>query len=233
MKRALENNSQNRSLTGQSRRTFLSKIGLAMGSLVLLGEPVLSFGARVWGQAKKRILESGTDRNSLINETPKELDARHLEITPVNDFGVMGLSDHPVDLERWRLRVDGWVSQPLQLTYAEIRSLPAIERKVLMICPGYFANQGLWKGVSIKTILEKAGIKKGAKTVVVSGPEGDYSKPESFPLEEIRSDQVFLAYGVNGNDLPPKHGYPLRLVAEDYNGSTWVKFVDEVRIEKI
>jgi DMSO/TMAO reductase YedYZ molybdopterin-dependent catalytic subunit len=218
---------------GPSRRAFLSRIGYSVGGLVLLGEPAFSFLAGAWGQGKKRVLKRSTDRNSLINENPKDLDAKDFEVTPLKDFEVMGLSDHSTDLDRWRLKVEGWVSHPLQLTYDEIRKLSAIERKVLLICPGYFANQGLWKGFSINTILEKAGIKKGAKTVVVSGPEGDYSKPESFPLEEIRSDQIFLAYGVNGRDLPIKHGFPLRLVAEDYYGSTWVKFVDLVRVEKV
>jgi DMSO/TMAO reductase YedYZ molybdopterin-dependent catalytic subunit len=219
-------------MAGQSRRTFLAKAGFLVGGLVVAGEPVFTLWARAWGQMKRKVLGRETDRNSLINENPKDLDARNLEITPLNDFGVMGLSDQKVDIEQWKLRVEGWVSNPLQLDYSQIRNLPSIERRVLLICPGYFANQGLWKGISINTILEKAGIKKGAKTVIVSGPEGDYSKPESFPLGEIRSDQVFLAYGVNGSDLPLKHGFPLRLVAEDYYGSTWVKFVDLVRVEK-
>jgi DMSO/TMAO reductase YedYZ molybdopterin-dependent catalytic subunit len=220
-------------MTGQSRRNFLAKTGFLIGGLLVPGEPFLIRWARVWGQIKRKVLEPGTDRNHLINERPKDLDARNLEVTPVSDFGVMGLSDHKVDLIKWRLRVEGWVSQPLEMDYNQIRALPAIERKVLLICPGYFANQGLWKGVSIKTLLEKAALKDGARTVVISGPEGDYSKPEAFPIEEIRSDQIFLAYGVNGADLPLKNGFPLRLVAEDYNGSTWVKFVDSIRVEKM
>ena len=105
-----------------------------------------------------------------------------------------------------------------------------------MICPGYFANQGLWKGISIRTLLEKAGIKPGAKPgakyVTISGPEGDYSKPERFPMKEILSDKVFLAYQVNDEDLIQKNGFPLRLVAEDYYGSVWVKYVDTVKVEK-
>jgi hypothetical protein len=217
---------------GGSRRHFLSQMGLTLGSLILLGEPVLSFCSRAWGQVKRRLLGPNTERDSLINENPKDLDARDLEITPLKDFGVMGLSDHPVDLQKWRLRVEGWVSGPLDLTYPQIRELPVLERKVLQICPGYFANQGLWKGISLNVLLEKAGVKPGAKTVVISGPEGLYSKPESFPIEEVRSEKVFLAYGVNGSDLPVKHGFPLRLVAEDHFGFTWVKFVDTVGIEQ-
>ena len=47
-------------------------------------------------------------------------------------------------------------------------------------------------------------------------------------MDQIRSDKVFLAYSVNNGPLPVKHGFPLRLVAEDQVGSQWVKFVDKI-----
>ena len=54
----------------------------------------------------------------------------------------------------------------------------------------------------------------------------------TFPLEDILSDRVFLAYGVNSVTLPQKHGFPLRLVAEGYPGSDWVKYVSQVWLDK-
>ena len=220
-------------MSGQSRRKFISKSILGFGGLALLGVPLISFWAKAWGKVAKKVLPKGTDRNSLINERPQDLDAGNLEVTPTREFGIMGLSDHTVDLNLWTLKVKGWVKNPLLISYNQIRALPFIERKVLMICPGYFANQGLWKGISLRTLLEKAGAKPGTKYVTISGPEGDYSKPERFPLNEIRSDQVFLAYQVNGADLPQKNGFPLRLVAENYYGNTWVKYVDTIEVDKI
>ena len=47
-------------------------------------------------------------------------------------------------------------------------------------------------------------------------------------MEEVESGKVFLAYAVNGQTLPQKHGYPLRVVAADRLGSDWVKFVYKV-----
>ena len=47
-------------------------------------------------------------------------------------------------------------------------------------------------------------------------------------MDQVRSDKIFLAYGVNGKPLPEKHGFPLRLVAEDRVGSQWIKFVDKI-----
>lgn len=220
-------------MSGPSRRSFLSKMMIGLGGLTLLGEPLLSFRARAWGMVKRKVLTGGTNRSSLINERPQDLDAENLEVTSVKEFGIMGLSDHPVNLNEWTLQVKGRVQTPLRLPYSQIRDLPFIERKVLLICPGYFANQGLWKGISIRTLLEKAGKKAGANYITICGPEGSYTKPERFPIKEILSDQVFLAYQVNGEDLPQQNGFPLRLVAEDYYGYTWVKYVDTIEVDNV
>ncbi len=221
-------------MSGRSRRKFLKEMLSVFGGLAAVsGEPWVFSWARVWAKVKKKVLPPGTGRDSLINENPEEVDARNLELTPLKDFGIMGLSDQKVDMDRWALKVEGLVQDPLRLSYGQIRALPHIERKVLMICPGYFANQGLWKGISIRTLLTTAKVKNGVSHVTVSGPEGDYSKPERFPIQEIFSDKVFLAYQVNGKDLPVKNGFPLRLVAEDYYGSFWVKYVDTLSAEKV
>ena len=54
---------------------------------------------------------------------------------------------------------------------------------------------------------------------------------ESFPAEDVLSNKVFLAYGVNGETLPKKHGFPLRIVAKDYCGFNWLKYVYKVKLE--
>jgi DMSO/TMAO reductase YedYZ molybdopterin-dependent catalytic subunit len=48
-------------------------------------------------------------------------------------------------------------------------------------------------------------------------------------MEEILAGKVFLSYGVNGESLPQKHGFPLRVVAEGHYGSSWIKYVSEVK----
>ncbi len=220
-------------MTGQSRRKFIGGILLAFGGLTLLMEPMVSFWSAAWGKLTKKVLPRETTAASLINENPANVDARNLELTPLKDFATMGLSDHPVDLNHWTLKVDGLVKTPLRLSYGQVRTLPSLERKVLMICPGVFVNQCLWKGISIRTLLQKAKAKPGVTHVSINGPEGPYTKTEQFPLKDILSDKVFLAYQVNGADLPQKHGFPLRLVAEDSFGADWVKYVDTVKVEKI
>ena len=102
-----------------------------------------------------------------------------------------------------------------------------------MICPGFFTNYGLWKGISIGVLLILAGAKKDITHVSIRGPQGRYAKMEKFPIAEITSNQVFLAYQINGHKLPRKHGFPLRTVAEDHYGSEWVKYVHRIETHKI
>jgi DMSO/TMAO reductase YedYZ molybdopterin-dependent catalytic subunit len=62
--------------------------------------------------------------------------------------------------------------------------------------------------------------------------EDRHGKSASYPLPDVLSGKVFLAYQVNGTTLPRKHGFPLRVVADGYYGAEWVKYVDRVRVEK-
>jgi DMSO/TMAO reductase YedYZ molybdopterin-dependent catalytic subunit len=150
----------------------------------------------------------------------------------VEAFRTMGLNDHDVDLNKWRLEIDGHVRRSLRLTYNQILEIPSIKKNVLLICPGFFAYHARWKGVSVAKLLETAEIGSGVTDVTFSGPGGTYEKSERFPIADILSDKVFLAYSVNGRVLPKKHGFPLRVVAEDYYGGDWVKYVYKVTANK-
>jgi len=187
----------------------------------------------VIAETGKIILPKGTARESLIDKNPAELDAGNLEVTPIENFGTMGLTDHAVSIEKWVLEVDGHVKKPLRLTYEEIKRLPSVERNVLMICPGFFANHGNWKGFSLGALLKRTQAEDGITHVTVRGPDGKYANSQRYPLEDVLSNKVFLAYAVNGKPIPQRHGFPLRAVAEGYYGYDWVKYVYKVTVEKI
>lgn len=217
----------------EKRRQFLkflvggaALVGTGIGSLFSMAKWVLA-------QTGKSILPKGTPRETLIDKNPADLDASSLEVTPLENFGTMGLTDHAVSLEKWGLEVDGQLKRPLRLTYEEIKKLPSVERNVLMICPGFFANHGLWKGFSLGALLKLAQAEDGVTHVTVRGPDGKYENSQRYPLEDILSNKVFLAYEVNGKSLPQRHGFPLRAVAEGYYGYDWVKYVYKVTVEKI
>jgi len=202
------------------------------GGLGLTFSPIAKGIGIVFATAKKIILPKGTRMNTLVGKNPADLDTRNLDVTPVEEFGTMGLDDYQVNLNDWKLEIGGHVHRPLRLTYAELMKMPSIERKVLLICPGFFAYHARWKGVSVAKLLEKAQMITGVTHVSFSGPEGTYEKTERFPIEDILSCKVFLAYSVNGTVLPKKHGFPLRVVAEDYYGGDWVKYVYRVTVSK-
>ena len=155
---------------------------------------------------------------------PAWIDNRDLEIDPLNQFGTMGLTDVSVDLSSFRLEVTGEVNRPLSLRYEEILKLPSITENVLLICPGFFSNHGRWTGVHLKDLLEQAQLKKEALFLDIKGHE----KQMRIRIDTIYQRTIFLAYQVNGEPLPPKHGFPLRLVYADAYGDDWIKVVREI-----
>jgi len=213
------------------RRRFL-KISLEfITGMGLFLSPLFSWTRLVYAKIKKIILPKDTPLKDLINKNPAELDTRNLDITPLKDFKTMGITDQETDLNTWRLKVEGHVKVPLTLTSSQILSLPTIERDVLLICPGFFANHGRWKGISMSALLQKAKVTDQGTRITFRGPEGIYEKAEGFPLKDVLSNKVFLAYAVNGKPLPQKHGFPLRVVAEGYYGYMWVKYVHKMTVE--
>jgi sulfoxide reductase catalytic subunit YedY len=216
----------------KTRRQFIK---ISIKFLAGLGAFVSTMGrwlAKAYAETKRILLPKGTDLSTLSNKNPATLDTRNLDVRPLKDFETMGQDDYKVNLKSWRLIVEGNVDAATKFTYSRILELPSIERKVLLICPGFFANHGNWKGVSLMTVLNLARMKADTTHLVVSGPQGSYEKTEKFPITDVRSDKVFLAYQVNGVDLPQKHGFPLRIVAEDYYGDDWVKYVYKVEAIK-
>jgi sulfoxide reductase catalytic subunit YedY len=211
-----------------TRRQFVLSLSRFLAGLGLAVHPAFSYAGKAFATVQRRLLPKETDLQNLKNEHPTALDTRQLEIMPVDSFRTMGAVDHAVSLGRWRLEVTGKVDRPLALTYAEVLALPPVEENVLLICPGIFTIHARWKGVAVREILKMAGAPEGVTHVTLHGPEGPYEKVEDFKLEEVQSGRVFLAYGVNGQTLPQKHGFPLRAVAADRFGSDWVKFVYKI-----
>ena len=216
----------------KKRRQFLKLMMGIFAGIGFLLSPLATGVRMVWAKAKKIVLPKGTRMRELIGLNPADLDTRNLEPTPLEEFDTMGLDDHRVDLNAWHLEINGKIQRPVKLTYSQLIEMPAVKRDVLLICPGFFAYHARWEGVSAAKILEKAGIDPDATHISFSGPSGTNEKSENFPLEDILSDKVFLAYRVNGQTLPKKHGFPLRVVAEGYYGGDWVKYVDKVTAHK-
>ncbi len=211
----------------KTRRDFVKKVVGAMGIGFISG-PLFSVAEMAFGRVEKVAARAGDSMQNLKDKNPKDVDVSDLEVTPLTEFQTMGLDDLAVDVDQWRLIVAGEVGKPLSLNYRELKSVAAVERTVLLICPGFFVNNGIWKGVSVKELLTRAEMAKDVNYVTFRGPEGNYEKLLRVPLNDVLTDKVFLAYQVNGEVLPRKHGFPLRVVAEGYYGLDWVKYVYKV-----
>ena len=185
-----------------------------------------NFISTSWAKAKQ-LLPKGFPKDPMINMNPAEIDNHNLDIDPLDKFETVGPTDVAIDLKTYRLKITGEVGRPLSLSYEQILQYPSHTDVVLLICPGFFANNGRWTGVNFKVLLKEAQVRKEAHYIDIKGA---YEKVVRIPLKELHQKKIFLAYRINGEPLPMKHGFPMRLVFEDAYGYDWVKYVEEIVI---
>lgn len=133
----------------------------------------------------------------------------------------------PVDLARWRLRVEGAVARPLELSYADVARLADAEAVVTLDCTGGWYSEQAWRGVALGRLLALAGLLPGARSVTVESVSG-YGR--RFGLGE--AERLLLALEVAGRRLDHGHGFPARLVAPERRGYDWVKWVTRVEVNE-
>ncbi|MBL0421601.1 sulfite dehydrogenase [Ramlibacter sp. AW1] len=153
-----------------------------------------------------------------------------------------------IDPSRHRLMVNGLVKTPRVFTMDEIMRLPSVSRFHFIECG---ANTGMewgnvavptcqythgmlscseFTGVPLITLLELAGadLNKG-RFVLAEGADGS-SMTRTIPMSLVRSGEVLVAYGQNGEMLRPENGYPLRLVVPGVQGVSWVKYLRRLEL---
>jgi DMSO/TMAO reductase YedYZ molybdopterin-dependent catalytic subunit len=133
-----------------------------------------------------------------------------------------------IDLASYRLKVTGKVDRPLSLSYDDLRCMPRIQTSDVLICPGYFEDVANWAGASLATVLDLAGAQADAKSLTLGGADG-YSA--FVTLQQARTGNNYLAYEWEGKPVPILHGFPVRAVFPSLQGSTWVKWLIEIRVE--
>jgi DMSO/TMAO reductase YedYZ molybdopterin-dependent catalytic subunit len=182
------------------------------------------------------------------------LEALRYDVTPPGMHYLLTHYDIPVvDADSWRLIVEGRVQRPLALDLASLRQFDARTIRVTIECAGNgrasleprpvsqpwlveAVGTADWTGVSLATVLDDAGVDAGAVDVVFTGSdhgvergvEQDYQR--SLPLAVALQPEVLLAYEMNGEDLPPQHGHPVRLVVPGWYGMAHVKWLSSIEI---
>jgi DMSO/TMAO reductase YedYZ molybdopterin-dependent catalytic subunit len=173
-------------------------------------------------------------------------------ITPIEHFFVRTHVYVPtVNVNDWRLKVEGEVATPLTLTMEDLKKLPTFELVSVVECAGNgrafyepsvpglqwgngAVGNGRWRGVRLADVLTRAGLRESGKEILFDGadvPLGtmpDFQR--SIPVNKALDAHTLLAYEMNSETLPVKHGFPLRVVVPGWASDSWVKWLTSIRV---
>jgi DMSO/TMAO reductase YedYZ molybdopterin-dependent catalytic subunit len=123
--------------------------------------------------------------------------------------------------DSWKLRIDGMVSRPVEISFDQLLRMPLTENDMTLVCVsnvvgGPYAGNARWLGVPLATLLRRAGVKAGADQVLSTGTDG---MTISTPIQAILDGRdALVAVGMNGQALPVAHGFPARMVVPGFYG---------------
>jgi DMSO/TMAO reductase YedYZ molybdopterin-dependent catalytic subunit len=235
-----------------SRREFVevataTALATACGSEEPPGAAPASTAPAVWAKDPARFIRHPTNLETRLEDLRGFL-------TPNELFFVRNHGRTPrVARETYRLRVEGdAVRQPLDLTYDDLLRLPGHSVIAYLECAGNWrsfhqevygrAASGEpwgtgavgcaeWSGVSLGHVLEAAGVEESAVDVnLVGGDEAAVSRP--MPLAKAVDPDTLLALTMNGVDLPPDHGFPVRGVVPGWSGSNSIKWLTRIVVTR-
>jgi len=175
--------------------------------------------------------------------------------TPKDQFFTTQHYGHPeVDAAAFRLKVGGLVNSPKELSLDEIRKMGSTELIAGFECSGNrrpvqgLIGNGRWTGVSLKTVLDAAGLKADAQEIVFfgadRGKESVAFRGTNFDVEQQYGRSIpraralasepapFLAYALNGEPLTKHQGAPLRLIVPGWYGAPNVKWLSEIVVQQ-
>ena len=207
--------------------------------------------ARSLGAADDPVIFSGKRPMIVHNDRPEDLETplRYFDswITPVDAFFVRHhLPRTPVNVAAYRLAVNGMVSNPQELSLADLQKLPQHTVSAVIECtgngrgfytpkvPGIQWGRGAignaeWTGPRIADVLKLAGASASAAYLEADGADsGVASTPDfirSLPMKKAMHQATLLALKMNGQPLPDLHGFPARLIVPGWDGTSSVKWV--------
>lgn len=161
-----------------------------------------------------------------------------------------------IHLDTWKLRIEGTVHSPLEITFDDLKDLPPRKLTAMLECSGngrvflHPKAKGLqweqggvsnaeWVGVSLANVLERVGIQAAAVEVILEGADrgevtedprspGPIHFARSLPLSKALQSDVILAYEMNGEPLSRSHGYPLRAIVPGWYGMCSIKWLTRI-----
>jgi DMSO/TMAO reductase YedYZ molybdopterin-dependent catalytic subunit len=147
------------------------------------------------------------------------------EMAPLNDaykrLQAGGFAD-------WRLTVDGMVDRPASFSLDQLKSYPCRSQITHLACEEGWSYIAEWIGVPLSYVLDAVGVKPQAKYVAYFSIDPDWW--DSVDMADALHPQTFLAYGMNGGELPVGNGGPLRMRVPRHLGYKSVKFVTHLTV---
>ena len=203
---------------------------------------------------QKQPLITYSDRPPLL-ETPRSIFTS--KITPNDLFFVrwhMPIIPTYINPRDFFIHINGHVKKELKLSIKDLKTqFKAVELTAVVQCGGnnrtafHPTTSGIqwgigamgcakWKGVRLKDVLKKAGLKQDAVWLGFNGKDkAVYNQTDNFvrelKLEEVNNN-ILLAYEMNGEDLPYLNGYPLRLIIPGYYSDSWIKMISNITVTK-
>ena len=143
------------------------------------------------------------------------------------------------DAASWTLTVNGMVDHPYTINYDELLAMPLVEEYVTIACVsnkvgGDLVGNALWRGARLRDILDRAGVQAGATQVVGRAFDGWTA---GFPTAwlDVGDREALVAVAMNGQPLPPEHGYPARLIVPGLYGyvsaTKWLTNIELTTLE--
>lgn len=232
-----------------TRRDFMRAAGLA-GASMLAGHA----GCSTPGPSSDDTRDLIPRQDAPLNAEPRLDRLVESWVTPNRYFYIRSHGTRPaVDPGTYRLSVEGLVDRPLRLTLEDLENLPASSVTATLQCAG---NRRLehsrvkpvagvqwdagaigtaeWRGPRMADLLERAGVKSGAKHLWFEGLDSVALKNQQtafgggIPLEKAMRPEILLALDMNGQALSREHGYPVRTLVPGYIGARSVKWLHRI-----
>lgn len=132
-----------------------------------------------------------------------------------------------VDMDTYKLRIDGLVDYKRSYTYDQVLEMKSLEFVYTIYCVEGWDATFFLKGVLMVDLLSEPQVMDSAKTVIFHAVDG-YTT--SLPLSEILDNNLMIAYEVNGLPLPASLGYPFIFVAQDKWGYKWARWINRIEL---
>jgi DMSO/TMAO reductase YedYZ molybdopterin-dependent catalytic subunit len=187
---------------------------------------LLRAGALAGAGLAVRLAIEGVTKGANLAGVDRRFTGSHMIGEPGEDFpDVSWLFDNPkpIDPGAWRLDVAGHVDNPLSIEYAALAAEQQGRVVATIDCTGGWYSKQHWEGVRLGDLLDRAGVREGARSIVITSVTG-YKR--AYPVAEART--LLLATRVAGKPLDHGHGFPARIVAPGRRGYWWVKWVRKV-----